>query len=136
MILSPEVPVFRNDNGDLLAEPYLLSILTSPAVNAGAVTKNEPSKIPAIRATMSSRITKVLAVAAHHGYEHLVLGAWGCGVFRNVPNDIASLFADALMLDERFQGRFQSVTFAVLDGTDDTRIVTPFQQRFAENVLP
>src|SRR5205814_6075588 len=36
-IYSPDVPVFKNDDGELLAEPYLCSFITSPAVNAGAI---------------------------------------------------------------------------------------------------
>ena len=42
MIYSPDVPVFRSDSGLLLEVPYLASFITAPAVNAGAVEKNEP----------------------------------------------------------------------------------------------
>jgi len=34
-VYSPEVPVFRSDDGSLLDEPYTVGIITSPAVNAG-----------------------------------------------------------------------------------------------------
>jgi len=95
MIYSPDVPVFREDDGTLLTEPYSLSILTSPAVNAGAARKNEPTKAGQILPAMVTRINKVLALAQHLGYEHLILGAWGCGVFKNEPADIANLFANA-----------------------------------------
>lgn len=37
VIYSPDVPVFRSDDGDLLDEPYNVSIITSPAVNAQQV---------------------------------------------------------------------------------------------------
>jgi len=37
VIYSPDVPVFRLDEGPLLDEPYLCSFLTSPAVNVGAL---------------------------------------------------------------------------------------------------
>lgn len=130
MIYSPAVPVFRLDDGSLLAEPYLLSMLTSPAVNAGAVTTNEPENKSRIRPTMASRIAMVLAVAARHGYEHLVLGAWGCGVFRNDPDEIAELFAEALLDGGAFRGQFASVSFAVLDGTRDESIIGPFREKF------
>ena len=42
----------------------------------------------------------------------LVLGAWGCGVFRNDPAVVAAVFAALLA---RSQGRFDHVVFAVLD---------------------
>ena len=40
MIYSPQVPVIRDDNDELLNKIFLISILTAPAVNAGAVRKN------------------------------------------------------------------------------------------------
>ncbi len=130
MIVSPNVPVFRDDDGEILNEPYLLSMVTSPAVNAGAVARNEPQRVEMIRPTMAERIAKLLAVALCHNYEHLILGAWGCGVFRNDPREIAELFAAALLGDDRFHQRFQSVTFAVLDGSADEQIVGPFRELF------
>jgi uncharacterized protein (TIGR02452 family) len=130
VILSPRVPVFRDDQGQLLPEPYLLSILTSPAVNAGAIKKNEPEKENLIRPTMARRIANVLAVSAINGYEHLILGAWGCGVFRNDPGVIAELFAEALLHNGLFRNRFRSVTFAVLDSTPDETVIRPFCRHF------
>jgi len=129
-ILSPSVPVFRADDGTLLDEPYLLSIVTAPAVNAGAVLKNEPNRASQIEPVMAERIEKLLKLAAAKGYEHLILGAWGCGVFRNDPAVIARLFAEALLSGGVYEHRFASVTFTVLDGTDNERIIGPFRAQF------
>jgi uncharacterized protein (TIGR02452 family) len=131
MILSPDVPVIRDDAGELLDEPYSASILTAPAVNAGAVRDNDPDKVPQIATTMATRIAKVLAVAARHNYEHLILGAWGCGVFRNDPSEVAGLFASALHHDGRFRNHFKTVVFAVLDTRDGESVIGPFRERFA-----
>jgi uncharacterized protein (TIGR02452 family) len=128
LILSPDVPVIRDDDGNRLELPYLLSILTAPAVNAGAVQTNSPRLADRILPTMRTRLTKILALAAAAKYEHLLLGAWGCGVFRNDPEQIAELFADSLVHDKRFRGRFRSVTFAVLDTSADQRIISPFRR--------
>lgn len=63
-IYSPDVPVFRSDDGGLLEEPYVVSIITSPAVNAKHVQSQRRSEIlPA----MWSRILKVLSVGVVHG---------------------------------------------------------------------
>ncbi len=130
MILSPRVPVFREDDGILLDQPYMLSVVTSPAVNAGAVTKNEPAKVDEIGKCMSSRIDKLLRLAAARGYQHLILGAWGCGVFRNDPEIIARIFAEALKNGGTYENVFDSVTFAILDGTNNETIIGPFQAHF------
>ncbi|PQO25764.1 TIGR02452 family protein [Blastopirellula marina] len=130
MILSPNVPVFRADDGSLLGQPYLLSIVTSPAVNAGAVVENEPQLAAEIEPVMATRISKLLKLASAKGFQHLILGAWGCGVFRNDPAMIAQFFAEALKDGGAYEDQFASVTFAVMDGTDSESIIEPFRAQF------
>jgi uncharacterized protein (TIGR02452 family) len=95
MIYSPDVPVIKDDEGDLLDKPYLLSIITAPAVNAGVVVRNEPQHIDQIAPFMMRRMEKVLALALVRGHKNLILGAWGCGVFQNDPKDVAAYFRSA-----------------------------------------
>lgn len=127
VIYSPDVPVFRLDEGRLLEEPYLCSFLTSPAVNVGALHHRDHRE-DEVRRVMHERVERVLGVAALHGHEALVLGAWGCGVFRNDPAQIAELFRDALA--GRFRGAFTHVVFAVLDSSGQRRSLGPFEQVF------
>jgi hypothetical protein len=42
--LQPESSVFRKDKGELLDQPVLCNFITSPAVNAGVVKRQEPEK--------------------------------------------------------------------------------------------
>ncbi|MBR2215820.1 MAG: TIGR02452 family protein [Selenomonadaceae bacterium] len=56
------------------------------------------------------RATHLLTVAAHHGIDILILGAFGCGAFHNNPEAVASAYK-AVLAD--FQGHFQEVAFAV-----------------------
>lgn len=128
-IYSPDVPVFKDDDGELLDEPYPCSFVTAPAVNAGCVRDDER---PLIRSEMGERVEKVLALAA--GHDAVVLGAWGCGVFKNDPEMIADLFRSALVT--RFAGVFARVTFAVLDHTADGSIIGPFEERFGAATSP
>jgi uncharacterized protein (TIGR02452 family) len=127
VIYSPDVPVFRLDEGRLLDEPYLCSFLTSPAVNVGAL-RHRDRRGDEIRRVMQERVERVLGVAALHGHEVVVLGAWGCGVFKNDPEQIAELFRTALA--GRFRGAFTHVVFAVLDSSDERRFVRPFEKVF------
>ena len=59
VIYSPDVPVFRLDEGRLLDEPYLCSFLTSPAVNVGALHHRD-SREDEIRRVMQERVERVL----------------------------------------------------------------------------
>jgi uncharacterized protein (TIGR02452 family) len=127
MIYSPRVPVFRDDGDALLPEPYVVSVITAPAVNAGALRDPERSRV---EPTMLARTEKVLAVAAAHRHEALVLGAWGCGVFRNDPAQVARWFRHHLCDNPAFRGTFRTVVFAVLDSSPEGRTLRPFAEQF------
>ncbi|MFI0484735.1 TIGR02452 family protein [Actinomadura sp. 9N215] len=113
MIYSPNVPVFRSDDGTLLEEPYDVAFLTSPAPNRGAI--RDAAKAERIRDVLGLRARKLLAVALANEHRRLVLGAWGCGVFRNDPVEVAEVFAEQLRPGGEFADRFEHVVFAVWD---------------------
>ncbi|MBO2451360.1 TIGR02452 family protein [Actinomadura barringtoniae] len=128
VIWSPDVPVHRGQDGRLLAEPYLISFLTSPAPNAGEVLRRDPEARPRIRQALQQRSERVLTVAAHHGARNLVLGAWGCGVFRNDPREVAEAFHTHLT--GAFAGEFERVVFAVWDRSANSANRAAFADRF------
>jgi uncharacterized protein (TIGR02452 family) len=118
MIVSPAVPVFRDEEGALLESPYTLTFITAPAVNAGAVRINEPEHVSQIETIMAQRMEKLLCLCASRGDENLILGAWGCGVFQNDPAFIARTWQLLLHQNNLFNNRFKHVVFAVLDRSD------------------
>jgi uncharacterized protein (TIGR02452 family) len=129
MIYSPGVPVFRDDTGALLEAPYDVAFLTSPAPNRGAI--RDPATAARIPEVLALRAAKVLAMAHVNGHRRLVLGAWGCGVFRNDPAEVAGAFAVLLCGDGPFAGRFGHVTFAVYDSVAGKPCLAAFQRTFA-----
>ena len=129
MIYSPHVPVFRADDGTLLESSFTASFLTAPAVNAGAVQKNEPRNIRLIRPTMASRLQKLLWIAQEQRHSTLILGAWGCGVFGNAPETVADLFSEMLGPRGLFFGCFERVIYAIFDRSPGREILTAFQHR-------
>lgn len=126
MIYSPGVPIIKDESGGLLDEAVCTSIITSPAVNAGVVMEREVSNRSEIIPAMRIRIEKLLALCVHYGHDTLVLGAWGCGVFRNDPEQIATLFREALQ--GSFNGQFRKIVFAVK--TNKESIIDPFRRSF------
>nr|WBO81814.1 TIGR02452 family protein [Streptomyces sp. SBE_14.2] len=130
VIHSPGVPVFRDDRGRLLDEPYTAGFLTSAAPNAGVIRRTAPGRAAEIPGALATRAERVLEVAAAHGYRRLVLGAWGCGVFQNDPADVAGAFRGLLGPGGRFAGRFEHVAFGILDRTPDGRTRGAFERTF------
>lgn len=127
LIYSPDVPFFRDERLELLERPFLASIITSPAPNAGEALRREPGLQPRLREVLQARALDVLRVAAHHGHRTLVLGAWGCGVFRNNPHDVAEAFSLALAA---LPGAFERVVFAVWEREGDGPNLRAFRERF------
>jgi uncharacterized protein (TIGR02452 family) len=127
---APGVPVFRGEAGEWLPEPFLVDIITAPAVNAGALQRNNPELLPELVPTMRRRIRLVLAAAARHGIDTLILGAWGCGVFANDPAQIAELFAEALA-EPNIRGWFRRLDFAVFDPKPPQATLRSFEQILA-----
>jgi uncharacterized protein (TIGR02452 family) len=113
VIYSPDVPVFRGDDGSLLDAPCHLSFLTAAAPNLGAIAAGQPHLVETVPAVVTTRAERVLRVAAAHRHRKVVLGAWGCGVFGNSPVVVASAFRAALTRVPRFD----RVVFAILDRT-------------------
>jgi uncharacterized protein (TIGR02452 family) len=130
MIYSPLVPVFRDDNDCLIDNHYLVSIITSPAVNRGALMTNEPQSLPKIETVMLNRIENLLSVAIINNQTSLILGAWGCGVFRNSTEDVAAWFAHHLLKNETFKNAFNHIVFAIYDPSEKKKTADAFKQQF------
>ena len=129
MIYSPDCPVIRDDLGTLLETPTLVSFITCAAPNAGAI--RDPKDKAGLAEALQGRAECVLAVAASKGIETLILGAWGCGVFRNDPQQVAGVFADHL-LRGKWRGVFQRVVFSVLDTSARQEIFTAFEEELID----
>lgn len=114
MIYSEGVIFFRNDELELV-NPYQVDVLTSPAVNVGAMLQNKRSELSQVDDAMLLRMDKLLAFFVKKGIKHLVLGAWGCGVFRNDPKDVVGYFAHFLGYGGKYAGAFERIRFSVLD---------------------
>jgi uncharacterized protein (TIGR02452 family) len=124
-IYSPDVPVFRRDDGTELERPWLLSFITCAAPYAPAIGQPEAGAI------LQQRIHRVLAIARAYGYPALVLGAWGCGAFRNDVRRAATDFRQAL--ENEFNGAFSDVVFAIADWSPERRFLGPFREVFASD---
>ncbi|OKH52243.1 TIGR02452 family protein [Calothrix sp. HK-06] len=130
MIYSPDCPVFKDDEGTLLEQPYFVDFITSPAPNAGEVKRNQAQDVDKIPEVLRVRGSKLLSLTADNGCDALVLGAWGCGVFRNEPSIVAQMFADLLLPNNLFWGRFKSVIFSVFDSSKQQDTFKEFNSKF------
>ncbi|MEL6344410.1 MAG: TIGR02452 family protein [Myxococcota bacterium] len=129
LIYSPDVPFFRDTAYTLLEAPFVASVISCPAPNAGRHGRKRRGGREEVKAVLRRRADAILAVA--HAYHHrtLLLGAWGCGVFKNDPADVAAAFGDILN-GTAFTGAFDDVIFAIVDPGRRQPILQAFTERF------
>jgi uncharacterized protein (TIGR02452 family) len=123
-IYSPDVPVFRTDDGTELDEVWLLSFLTCAAPVASVIGQPEAGDL------LEKRIHRVLDIARSHAYSAVVLGAWGCGAFGNDARRTAMDFRKAL--ENEYRGSFSEVVFAITDWSPERKFLGPFRDVLAD----
>lgn len=113
LIITPIVSVIKNKQYVHERECAQVAVLTV----AAPIIRNKLFLDDSYFDLMYERIQSVLYCAAHYGYTHLVLGAWGCGAFKNDPETVSEIFKDVI---ENFcyDGKnihqlFEQITFAV-----------------------
>lgn len=132
LMLTPSVEIIKDENGVLLDDSVVVSVLTcaAPKVSGGKEGMSEA----AYRQLVYNRIVGMLKSAAFFGYRHLILGAWGCGAYGNDASVISDLFRRTLNeLDYNgFKERdlFSRIDFAVLDRTPAQFNYKQFKRNF------
>ncbi len=132
LVYSPAVPVIRDRHDALTAPMVTVDVITSAAPNAGVIERDRPDETAAIPRVLTERARRVLACAAEHGVRGLVLGAWGCGVFRNDPAQVAEAFRVHLTGDGAYRHAFSEVVFAVVDNSVQQRNRRAFDAAFGQ----
>ncbi|MCD8007784.1 MAG: TIGR02452 family protein [Clostridiales bacterium] len=116
VMLSPNVEVVKDASSEPLSEPFPISVMScaAPMVRLGleGMSQQEYEEM------LYRCIGGMLLVAASQGYRHLILGAFGCGVYGNDAALVSDLFARVIR-DFTFAGEnsgklFDSIQFAVL----------------------
>ena len=115
-IYTPHATVFRGTEQDgypLLDTPYQMSFIAVAGINRPALAS--PERIaPELVEPIKNKIRTIFRIGLLHGHDSLVLGALGCGAFRNPPSHIARLFHE--VIDEKeFKNKYRLLLFAILD---------------------
>lgn len=117
-VFSRGVRVFRGPEEEgypLLERPRIVNMIALPAINGPALVPScngEMRLRDDMAAGTLNKLRTLFRVAAYNGQRKLVLGALGCGAFRNPPRHMAEIFRQ--VLDEgEFAGAFSDIVFAI-----------------------
>lgn len=115
-VYTPDAIYFRESEQKgyaLLDNPVSLSFITVAGMNRPDLTTSgmianhhvEPIK---------NKIRTIFRIGLIHRHDSLVLGALGCGAFRNPLRHVAQLFHE-VMEELEFKNKYRKIVFAILD---------------------
>ena len=139
LIYSPDVYVIKTDTSfpDRMNENdwYKVNVITCAAPNlkewpgnvmnpdagypAAKITRQE------LHALLERRIRRIFQTAASEGNEVLILGAFGCGAFRNPPDVVADVFCQ---ITGEFIRQFETIEYAVFHTDRETENYSAFKR--------
>ena len=91
LLYTPNVQFFRGTSR------RVADVITAAAPNKGAAQKYQNVSNKECDDAMRSRIRHILFAAIEEGVETIILGAYGCGVFKNDPKTVAQIFKEELV---------------------------------------
>lgn len=139
-IYTPGVTVFKTDASvpELMPEEdwYKVNIITCAAPNL----RKEPSRYEKfhfcrgaadvtaeqLAILHKSRIRRIFEIAAYGRNEVLILGAFGCGAFRNPPEIVAGVFRE---VQEEYKNAFETIEYAIYHTDKDVFNYKIFQKK-------
>ena len=139
-VYSPGVTVFRGERNNgypFLDNPYKLAFVSVAAINSPDLDECN-MLTPKMAEAACRKIRTIFRIALKHGHDSIVLGAWGCGAFKNPPAHIAKLFHQILEECE-FKDKFAKVVFAIMENhhAGETHNpegnLLPFKREFQED---
>ena len=125
IIYSRNVYVFKDKDYNMLPveDRFYVDVLTCAAPNLRENPRNQyNSDAPEEKLTVTDeelynihvkRARNILNVAVKNEDDYLILGAFGCGAFRNNPEIVAKAYKDVL---QDYMYCFKVIDFAIIDG--------------------
>jgi len=120
----------------LLPEPVPLSFIAVAAYN------NPPCQderlTPEFASKTQEKMRAMFRIALNHQHNCLILGAFGCGAFRNPTRHIAQLFKEVVA---QFWNQIQIISFAILEDHNTfqkhnpTGNIAPFAEAFSGTAI-
>ena len=123
IIYTQDALVLKDKDYEVLDQPFLVDIITCAAPNLRENPHNtyndgvNPKQLvlsdDELYNIHVNRAKHIFEVANRQGVDYLVLGAFGCGAFKNNPEVVAKAYRDVL---PKYIHNFKVIDFAIIDG--------------------
>lgn len=105
VIYSKNVP-FTSHEGNI-TPPNLIDVISVAAPNCNRVPMTKMDKY---EDALRKRIEAIVILPFLNGCDTLILGAWGCGVFKNDPKIVSKVFKETLL---KYGKAYNNIIFAL-----------------------
>lgn len=135
LIYTKGVTVFKDDSDvpQLMPENewFQVDVITC---SAPYIARRKYTNQAALKELFKSRIKNIFEAAVDNGAEVLVLGAFGCGAFKNPPEIVAKAFHEVIE-ENAYQTKFKRIVFAIKSTVGDDPYmacpnITAFEEKF------
>lgn len=119
IIYTDNVTVFKTDDTVPVVMPenewFNVSVITCAAPYAA---ERKYTNKAALKELFKNRIKNIFSVAIENDVEILILGAFGCGAFKNPPKVVAKAFHEVIA-ENKYEKAFSKIAFAIKSTVND-----------------
>jgi uncharacterized protein (TIGR02452 family) len=115
IIHSPNVTVIKRSEAlkyKYIETPETMDIITCPAVKLFGLNKKLTAQENLI---VGTKVDMIFKLGIFKDNDCLVLGAFGCGAYKNPPEEVANFFTDVI---KKYFGYFKIIAFAIIDDSN------------------
>lgn len=132
LIYTKDVVVFKDESEVPALLPrdewFFVDVITCAAPYIAKINIDNAS----LKSLFKSRIKNIFEAAIDNKVEVIILGAFGCGAFKNPPEVVAEAFHE--VIDENgYAGNFRKIVFAIKCNPNNTKNLDVFQEEFSKD---
>ena len=120
-IYSPGVNIYKDRENNELPDIIKTNVISVSAVNRPTLMEDGLHVERRYLGMIKAKIRAILRIAKIHNHTKLVLGAFGCGAYKNPAGHIAELFAKVLS-EKEFKNSFEEICFAIIEDLNSKRL--------------
>lgn len=131
LIYTKDITVFKNDDliPELLpkSEWFTVDVITCAAPS---LKNRKYTNLTALLSLFKRRVTNIFEAARDNDVDVIVLGAFGCGAFKNPPLIVAEAFKQVI-LEHNYLESFKQIVFAIKPTGEHCPNLNAFNSHFA-----
>lgn len=132
LIYTKDVVVFKDESEVPALLPrdewFFVDVITCAAPYIAKINIDNAS----LKSLFKSRIKNIFEAAIDNKVEVIILGAFGCGAFKNPPEVVAEAFHE--VIDENgYADNFRKIVFAIKCNPNNTKNLDVFQEEFSKD---